>query len=205
VCNTAQAQFTSLRFESDTSAMTVIPDVTVFDNYTEELIVLFEELESRLVSASPSTDVETTLLKQCQEILQQMSVEARSAESMKRKFYMEQYQSHKKHYETLKQQIERSMVVNFANDRKSTGSANLPHLTLQSAEQSLVNQNTTVSQSLKSIHETEQIAIETMEHLQNQKNTLEHSRENTKSLQSLTQQANQIATNLLKPWWRKGV
>jgi Snare region anchored in the vesicle membrane C-terminus len=187
--------------------MSDIPDVTVFDSYTEDLVVLFKEIESRLNSASSSADDSAPLLlQQCHEILQQMSVEGRSAESKEqRNSYMERYQSHKKQYEVLKQKIERRMLVNDASDGNSNRTANLPHPNLQSAEQSLVNQNTTVTNSLKSIHETEQIAIETMEHLQTQRNTLEHSRENTKSLQSLTQQANQIATNLLKPWWRKGV
>jgi hypothetical protein len=179
-------------------------DTTVFGNYTEELMVLFKEIES--LSHSQSVETSTTLLQQCQGILQQMSVEARIAESMEqRRSFMEQYHSYRKQYEVLKQRIDRQMLVNTTRDGGGSGSTNLSHSTLQSTEQNLVNQNRIVEDSLKSIHETEQVAIETMEHLQNQRNTLEHTRDNTKSVQSLTQQANQIATNLLKPWWRKGV
>jgi Snare region anchored in the vesicle membrane C-terminus len=186
---------------TDTSA------AAAFDNYAEEFRILLNEIQTLTSNnancdTSLQSDQAMIMFQQCHDLLQQMAIEARSTDSLEqRKQYMERYQAYKNLYHINKQLYERHALLSTANN----ASGNLSPHVLRSTEQTIVRQNTIVANSLKSIHETEQVAIETMEHLHNQRDTLERSNNNTKSLQSLTQQANQIATNLLKPWWRKGV
>ena len=147
-----------------------------------------------------------SLHEQCQDLLQQMLLEARSTDQLEqKKIYMERHKSYKEQYQSMKQQIERRNLLTASNSSCTTAPSTLQlRDTLQSHEVTMANQNSTLQQSLKSIHDTEHLATSTLEQLHMQHDTLHSTQQKTQTLQSMTQQANAIATNLLKPWWRKG-
>ena len=179
-----------------------------FDVYAEEFTSLLQQCSSNASSSSTndsSADASTTtsLLEQCQDLLQQMALEARSTDhTEQKKRYMERYKSCKDQYQAVKQQIERQTLL-AANSTTAPSTLQLSD-TLQSNDVTMAHQNSTLQQSLKSIHDTEQLATSTLEQLHTQRDTLHGAQQKTQTLQSMTQQANTIATNLLKPWWRKG-
>ena len=179
-----------------------------FDVYAEEFTSLLQQCRSNASSSSTndsSADASTTtsLLEQCQDLLQQMALEARSTDhTEQKKRYMERCKSYKEQYQAVKQQIERQTLL-AANSTTAPSTLQLSD-TLQSNDVTIAHQNSTLQQSLKSIHDTEQLATSTLEQLHTQRDTLHGTQQKTQTLQSMTQQANTIATNLLKPWWRKG-
>jgi Vesicle transport v-SNARE protein N-terminus len=173
--------------------------MTSFDTYADEFELLLHKSSTGNESISAATDT----IQQCQELLQQMAVEARSTDDQRqRKYYMDRYTAYKHQYQAMKQQLDRASLLPVAT---TSSNEKAVQDKIQTNEGTLLQQNSTLQQSLQSIHTTEQIANETMEHLQNQRDTLQQTQQKTKGLQSMTQQANQVATNLLKPWWRKGV
>jgi hypothetical protein len=172
-----------------------------FDEYADEFSSLLRQCSS---SATNDTATTTSLLEQCQDLLQQMVLEARSTDQLEeKKRYTERCKSYKEQYQLTKQHIERQTLL-VSNTNTAASTLQLRDA-LQSNEVTMVNQNSTLQQSLQSIHDTEQIAASTLEQLHDQRDTLHSTQQKTQTLQSMTQQANTIATNLLKPWWRKGV
>jgi hypothetical protein len=99
--------------------------------------------------------------------------------------------------------MERNALLSTTTSTSSTSSTT-PVQVLQSNEDTVIQQNIKLQQSIQSIYNTEQIAIETMEQLAQQKETIQSSQTKINTLQSMTQKANTITTNLLKPWWKKG-
>jgi Vesicle transport v-SNARE protein N-terminus len=174
-----------------------------FDAYAEEFTSLLQQCSN---ARTNDTAITTSLLDQCQDLLQQMALEARSTDQIEqKKVYMERCKAYKEQYQSVKQQIDRQALLAASNTPTTTAASTLQlRDTLQSNEVTMANQNSTLQQSLKSIHETEQLATSTLEQLHTQRDTLHSSQQKTQTLQSMTQQANAIATNLLKPWWRKG-
>lgn len=172
-----------------------------FDEYAEEFASLLAQC-----SSATSNDT-TSLLEQCQDLLQQMSLEARITDHPERKkLQMERYKAYKEQFQVIKQQIDRQTLLASKSTSTTAATSTLQlRDSLHRNEVSMVNQNSTLEQSLKSIHETEQMATSTLEQLHHQRDTLQNTQQKTQTLQSMTQQANTIATNLLKPWWRKGV
>lgn len=171
-----------------------------FDEYADE----FSSLLRQCISTTNDTATTKSLLEQCQDLLQQMVLEARSTDQVdEKKIYMERCKSYKEQYQLAKQQLDRQTLL--ASNANTAASTVQLRETLQSNEVTMANQNSTLQQSLQSIHDTEQIATSTLEQLHNQRDTLHSTQQKTQTLQSMTQQANTIATNLLKPWWRKGV
>jgi vesicle transport through interaction with t-SNAREs protein 1 len=188
---------------------------STFDAYAEEFTTLLQQCSSSSSSSSsdPTTTTTTTepsmqqqqLLEQCQDLLQQMALEARSVDHIEqKKIYMERYKVYKEQYQSVQQQIDRQALLRFDISNTATTSTLQLRDTLQSNEVTMEHQNSTLQQSLKSMRETEQLATSTLEQLHTQRDTLQNSQQKTQTLQSMTQQGNTIATNLLKPWWRKG-
>ena len=176
--------------------------MSTFAEYADE----FSSLLRQCNIATNDTATTTSLLEQCQDLLQQMVLEARSIDDPEeKKRYTERCKSYKEQYQLAKQQVERQTLL--ASNTTNTASASTLQLrdALQSNDVTMGNQNSTLQQSLQSIHDTEQIATSTLEQLHTQRDTLQSTQQKTQTLQSMTQQANTIATNLLKPWWRKGV
>jgi hypothetical protein len=180
-----------------------------FDAYAEEFTSLLHQC-SGSNTTSTNDNTSTLLLEQCQDLLQQMAIDARCSNDdiEQKKIYMERCKAYKEQYQIVKQQIERQALLASSNSSTTTTTTATSTMqlrdTLESHEVTMATQNMTLQQSLKSIHDTEQLATSTLEQLHTQRDTLHNTQQKTQTLQSMTQQANTIATNLLKPWWRKG-
>ena len=88
---------------------------------------------------------------------------------------------------------------------KKQQQAGAVHKSLRDGEDVLARQNATLVQASRAMKETEEVALEIVGHLSENRETLERCRANTNEVGTMAARANQIATNLLKPWWRKGI
>lgn len=189
-----------------------------FDEYAEEFTLLLQQLQCSSSTtnntANDNNNHATTtgsiepLLEQCQEMLQQMMIEARScSDNVKdKRRCLERYNSYKEQYQAMKQELDRNALLHSSNDNTTTvPSSSIIDQKIQSNDSRMIQQSNVLEESMKSIHNTEQIANETMEQLHIQRATIQNTQKNTQTLSSLTQQAQTITTNLLKPWWKKGL
>lgn len=163
-----------------------------FEAYAEEFASVMEQVTRSTVVQD---DQHWQLLQQCQELLQQMAVEARNIEDapIKRQC-LDRHKVCKSQWQTAKWQAEQTALLHSKN-----------HAKVPDAADSLARQNFVLAQAARSIQETEDVASGITANLAEHRETLERTRTNVKEVRSMTSTANQIATNLLKPWWRKGL
>lgn len=161
-----------------------------FEGYVEEFTSLMKEVET--------SSNQSEVLQQAHDLLQQLTVEARGMESDK-KTYLDRVKVYKSQWQAAK------LDVDHKNLMERQGSSSGQKSQLQQTEDAIARQNASLAQAAASIHKTEELAMSITENLAENRETLERSHANTKEVTSLSQRANEIAANLLKPWWRKGL
>jgi Vesicle transport v-SNARE protein N-terminus len=165
-----------------------------FEAYAEEFASLMEQIRTATVESTTNQ-----LLQECQDLLQQMAVEARGMDDVgAKRHYMDRHKVYKSQWQSAKMQMEQELLM-------SRQQGQLQHPRLQTAEDTLARQNAVLAQAARSIQETEEVAVGITANLAENRETLERTSNNAKEVRSMSATANQIATNLLKPWWRKGI
>ena len=151
------------------------------------------------------------ILSQCHDLLQQMVVEARGvSDPHSKRELLDRHRAYKSQWQVAQQETERArLLLSSSLSLSSASSKQQPQQqqqkSLRDNEETLDRQNATLSQASRTMKETEEVASEIVGHLSENRETLERCRANTKEVGTMTARANQIATNLLKPWWRKGI
>jgi hypothetical protein len=141
----------------------------------------------RLVSEyaqSPSDE----LYQELQQILQQMSTEARCM--AEKEEYLERTLQYKQNVAVLATKQQRSFLSSNAE----------PYL--KSNEDQLIKQNDTLERARRTMMETEEISLGIQEELARNRSTLQSSHNKTKDLSDMTQQAGAILKSMT-PWWRR--
>lgn len=157
-------------------------EATAFENYAVEF-------SSLLQAAKGISD-----LDECSYLLKQMTLEARGLDP--KELYLDRCKAYKSKLQVKKAELERSVLLS-----ETTTTINSE----TTAESKLAQQNIVLHNAMQSIHGTEDTAADIAANLNSQRETLDNTRKNTKTLESLTIKANQIADNLLKPWWKKAM
>jgi hypothetical protein len=155
----------------------------------------FEEYAAELVRQLQAARAVTDL-DECHSLWKQLTIEARSLEP--KQMYLDRCQVYKSQIQAKKLALERSDLLSTTATGSSSSSP-----TKDNVESKLARQNVVLDQSLKRIHETEDLAGEIANNLHTNRATIQNVKQNTATLTSLTDQANQLADRLLRPWWKK--
>jgi len=142
-------------------------------------------------------------MDQCHVLLQQLAVEARGVPDPKiKRELLDRHRAYKSQWQAAKEEMDRSSLLLAPSSAEQMGAGQTK---LRDAEDTLARQNATLAQASRTIQETEDVATEISGRLSENRETLERCSANTKEVGTMAARANQIATNLLKPWWRKGI
>ena len=191
----------------------------------EAYAVDFQLLISELTTCSNSTCATTgslvddggdrvdLVLQQCRDLLQQMVVEARGvADPHVQQELIDRHRAYKSRWQAAQHETKREKLLFSHGTTNSDPTVVVQHehrgallKNLRDTEDTWDRQNATLAQASRAMQETEKVATEIVGHLSENRETLERCRANTQEVGTLAVRANQIATNLLKPWWRKGL
>lgn len=166
-------------------------DLQVFDRYDEEFNALTDQIQKSLDEEPPSPYTRS-LLQQCGDLLKQMSLEARS---LKQPSLLQRVKDYKSKHSQLLQQFERESLMSGPNG--TTSAVDRDHqMRMKQTEDMLLSQNQTLERSLRSIQETEQIAMEITEELGNNRETLMSAHGRVKQVSSLTGKARRVLNTM---------
>ena len=168
-----------------------------WDNDWERYCEEFDVLASQISSDTTTTD-RTLLLQQCEELLQQMTLEARSVSDnceLKNRM-LEKVKVYKGTLRCL-QKMESSL--SDRNELLLGGK-----LQQQQPLQRQANDETTtvtgLDGALRSMHETEDTALEIMDVLAQNRATLASAQHHIHETQTMTERAQQIMKQMSRPW-----
>ncbi|KAL7580252.1 hypothetical protein ACA910_012989 [Epithemia clementina (nom. ined.)] len=165
-------------------------ELLVFDRYDEEFKEMTDQIQKSLDEEPPSPYTRN-LLQQCNDLLKQMALEARTLKQPALIQRVKDYKS--KHYQ-LVQQFERDSLL--AGQSSNVGASRSHQERMKQTEDMLSNQNETLERSLRSIQETEQIAMEITEELSNNRETLMSAHGRVKDVSSLTGRARRLLNTM---------
>jgi len=164
-----------------------------FERYDDEFSSLIEQIESSL-DEEPPNQYTHNLLQQCDDLIKQMALEARSVSdaSLKRDL-LAKVRTCKSKYQTLQQQSERQgLLGNTDSSSPSGGGGEKERYQLQKSEDMLLNQNETLERAHRSMQETEAVALEITEELGQNREKLVSTHGRVREMSGLTGRARNI-------------
>lgn len=197
-----------------------------FERYDAEFLSLMEQVKSRLrnVSTSTSTSGSTTttttdadmkytqgLLSQCEDLLKQMQVEARSGDngSSTRQEWLQkvrvckaQLANLRDDYQTVKSQVDREALLllssNTEGDVGYSASNNKQRERLLQTNSQLRKQNETLERAQRVMVETEEVAMEITTELGRNREKIATAHQRVRDVSGLTNQARRIVQSMSK-------
>jgi vesicle transport through interaction with t-SNAREs protein 1 len=171
---------------------------TPFERYDEEYKSLKKRVQDLLHDEFEDEEVPghtTNLLSQCEELLQQMALEARSVEdsSLKREL-LGQVRTYKAECQKLKDDYNKSVLL--AGRSNNGQSANNHRERLLKQQDMLLNQNSQLENARKVLEETEQVALEITGELAHNRETIESAHGRVRSVAGLTGRARRILSSM---------
>lgn len=176
-----------------------------FQRYDEEFKSLTKQVKSSLEeSAIGQNDYDeesaanspSNLISQCDELLQQMALEARSVPdaSLKREL-LGQVRTYKSELQALKDENNKQSLMSSARGHGGGGSSEHRERLLQQQDM-LKNQNSQLESARKVLQETEQVALEIGQELSNNRATIESAHGRVRQVTSLTGRARRIVQSM---------
>jgi hypothetical protein len=163
-----------------------------FERYDDEFQTLKHQIETSL-SDDPRSQFTTNRLQQCEDLVKQMALEARSVSdsSLKRDLLAKQ-RTYKTQYQALQQQYEREGLLgqNGASDNAQN------ERLLKSNQASLAMQNETLERARRTMQETEAVALEITEELGHNRETLQSAHGRIREVGGLTGRAKRVLTQM---------
>eukprot|EP00560_Eucampia_antarctica_P009766 CAMPEP_0197831564 /NCGR_PEP_ID=MMETSP1437-20131217/10767_1 /TAXON_ID=49252 ORGANISM="Eucampia antarctica, Strain CCMP1452" /NCGR_SAMPLE_ID=MMETSP1437 /ASSEMBLY_ACC=CAM_ASM_001096 /LENGTH=242 /DNA_ID=CAMNT_0043434533 /DNA_START=84 /DNA_END=812 /DNA_ORIENTATION=+ len=191
--------------DDDQSAnMTSIP----FERYEDE----FRELTKQVKKCLDESDVENkstnsslgmafNLLSQCDDLIKQMSVEARSHSKEKKDSFLKQVRVCKAQLDNLRDdtkvcqvQWDRSQLIR--DPKSANNSSNAHRERLLQTNSSLQSQNDTLDRAKRIMAETEETALEITSELGRNRETISSAHSRVRDVSGLTNQARRIVQNM---------
>jgi len=169
---------------------------TPFQRYDEEFKSLKKQVRDSLQDDDDEEQANHTsnLLSQCEELLQQMALEARSVSdaSLKREL-LAQVRTYKSEWQKLKDDYNKKALLAGAN---GSGSANIHRDRLLKQQDMLLNQNSQLENARKVLEETEQVALEIGAELSHNRETIESAHGRVRSVAGLTGRARRVLSSM---------
>jgi predicted RND superfamily exporter protein len=163
---------------------------TSFARYDDE----FQRLQAQIrrsLEEEPPNQYTRNLLQQCDDLLQQMGIEARSVgdATMKRDL-LDKVRTYKSRYQSLQAQSERQGLIGST----TTGSDRnqQERMRLQQNEDALHSQNETLDRARRTMRETESVALEITEELGANREKLVGAHGRVREMSGLTGRATRI-------------
>ena len=151
------------------------------------------------------TTTETTntsagdMLDQCDELLQQMALEARSSETdagVKRELLVK-VRNYKNEIKSLKDENnKRSLMSSRNNSGIGSGNNNSQKQKLLQQQEMMTNQNNQLDSARRVLQETEQVALEIGEELQSNRATIESAHGRVRQVTTLTGRARRVVASM---------
>jgi len=178
-----------------------------FERYEEE----FREVTQQVKKCLDESDVESTntssslsmafnLLTQCDDLVKQMSVEARSHSKEKKDEFLKQVRVCKAQLDNLRDdakacqtQWDRSQLM---KNQTSTKNSNAHRERLLQTNASLKSQNETLDRAKRVMAETEETALEITSELGRNRETISSAHSRVRDVSGLTNQARRIVQNM---------
>lgn len=141
--------------------------------------------------SQPKSD---NVLQQCENLLQQMAMEARTeTDSEVKRERMVCVKACKSQLQALRLESDRQSLL-------SSSSSSAKQLT--NTEKMLARQNETLERARQSMQETENVGTEITQELQSNRATIESAHGQVQEVSSMTDRAGEILKSMSKPWWR---
>mmetsp|Transcript_8999 Transcript_8999/g.16324 ORF Transcript_8999/g.16324 Transcript_8999/m.16324 type:complete len:210 (-) Transcript_8999:148-777(-) len=172
-----------------------------FQRYDEEFKSLTKEIKASLDDdqfhdeESPGGKSSSNLLSQCDELLQQMALEARSVpDATQKRELLGQVRTYKTELQALKDEYNKQSLMASARANGGSGSQHRERLLQQ--QEMLKNQNSQLDSARRVIQETEQVALEITEELSNNRATIESAHGRVRQVTSLTGRARRVVSSM---------
>ena len=164
-----------------------------FERYDDEFSSLIIQIEDSLRS-KPPTPYTDSLLKQCDDLIKQMSLEARSVgdASVKRSL-LDKVRKYKERYQSLVQESERQGLLGSSSGGPSS---QRERMLLRQNEDSLAQQNETLERARRTMEETEAVALEITEELGQNREKLISAHGRIREVSGLTGRARRILQSM---------
>jgi vesicle transport through interaction with t-SNAREs protein 1 len=165
-----------------------------FQRYDDEFKSLTQHVQESLQEFEDEESGQTgALLSQCDELLQQMALEARSVgEAGLKRELLKQVRTCKSELQALKDDHNKQSLMSSA--RSGSGSSHRERLLQQ--QDSLTKQNSQLDNARKVLEETEQVAMEIGEELSHNRETIESSHGRIRQVTSLTGRARRVVQSM---------
>lgn len=163
---------------------------STFDRYDDEFSSLIQQIEEGLHSEPPTPYTES-LLKQCDDLIKQMALEARSVQeaSVKRSL-LDKVKKYKAKYQGLQAESDRQGLLGSSSQQQGQRE----RLLLQKNEDMLSRQNETLERARRTMEETEAVAFEITEELGHNREKLMSAHGRVREMTGLTGRASRILT-----------
>mmetsp|Transcript_494 Transcript_494/g.1158 ORF Transcript_494/g.1158 Transcript_494/m.1158 type:complete len:202 (-) Transcript_494:286-891(-) len=164
-----------------------------FQRYDEEFKSLTRQVQESLEDVE--ADHTDALITQCDELLQQMALEARSVSdtSLKREL-LQQVRGYKGELQTYRDQRDKKALMKGNKQSMNESSAHRQRLLDQ--QDMLMQQNSRLDNARKVMEETEQVALEIGEELSHNRETLESAHGRIHQVTSMTGRARRIVQSM---------
>ncbi|GAX28180.1 vesicle transport through interaction with t-SNAREs 1 [Fistulifera solaris] len=165
---------------------------TTFQRYDDEFQSLLQQIENSL-STEPPGAFTKNLLQQCDDLIKQMALEARSQPSTNVKnLLLQKVRQAKSQYQAVQQKSDKQSLL--GGTKNSNG--DYERRVLQKNEDMLSNQNDTLERARRTMQETEAVALEITEELGNNRETLLNAHGRVREVSGMTGRARRILTSM---------
>jgi hypothetical protein len=163
-----------------------------FERYDDEFSSLMDQIRTSLAQHPPGT-LTRNLLQQCDDLIQQMALEARSvSDSNVKRTLLQKVRTYKSEWQTVSEQSEKQSLLEGAAGSGGNGSNGSGRQYLQKNEDTLHQQNDTLERARRTMQETEQVALEITEELGNNREKLMSAHGRVKEVGGMTGRARRI-------------
>jgi Fe2+ transport system protein B len=182
-----------------------------FQRYDEEFATLTKQVKSSFndnngggYKDEESGTTETTntsagdMLDQCDELLQQMALEARSSETdagLKRELLLK-VRNYKNEIKSLKDENNKRSLMSSRSNSGVGGNGNSQKEKLLQQQEMMKNQNNQLDSARRVLQETEQVALEIGEELQSNRATIESAHGRVRQVTTLTGRARRVVASM---------
>jgi vesicle transport through interaction with t-SNAREs protein 1 len=165
---------------------------TTFQRYDDEFQSLLQQIENSL-STEPPGAFTKNLLQQCDDLIKQMALEARSQPSTNVKnLLLQKVRQAKSQYQAMQQKSDKQSLLGGTNNING----DYERRALQKNEDMLSNQNDTLERARRTMQETEAVALEITEELGNNRETLLNAHGRVREVSGMTGRARRILTSM---------
>jgi hypothetical protein len=167
---------------------------STFDRYDDEFVSLTQQIEASLRQESLSP-YNQNLLVQCDDLIKQMALEARSNDGALKKSLLEKVRLCKTKYQSLQAESNRIGLLQSSNGG-NTNNNNQMNDRLRRNEDMLAQQSDTLERARRTMEETEVVALEITDELGQNREKLMSAHGRIREVSGLTGRAKRVLTSM---------